>query len=259
VQQPFLADFTDLSRRLTPATEPLPRALTRLSNALEVGTPVVRSSVTLSQQTGKVFVSLEDLTRAPSTLLALKDARDSISVINPFANYVGPYQSVCNTAVYFWTGLSGDVAFQTANGSAQAALLKTDTLLQQDNKLGDLQDRPADIPANVDPRGATYPVGPPQPWEKQMTQPYGPAIDAQGNADCQTGQQGYQAGPFNGSPNRGDYDPSYKPANADPNNPSAIQDFDRNHAGGSRNVNANNNPGLSGPTFTGVDSLRDVP
>jgi hypothetical protein len=92
-----------------------------------------------------------------------------------------------------------------------------------------------------------------------MTQGYGPAIDAQGNADCQTGQQGYPAGPFNGTPNRGDYDPTYAPANADPNDPAAIQDFDRNHAGGSHNVNANNNPGLSGPTFTGVDSLRDVP
>src|SRR3712207_6760954 len=161
VNQPFLADFTDLSERLTPATEVLPRTLTNLSNALDVGTPVVRSSVTLSNETGRVFVALEDLASAPSTLLALKDTRDSISVINPFANYVGPYQSACNPAVSFLTGLSGDVAFETANGSAQAALLKSDTPSQQNNKLGDLQDRPADVPANVDPRGAEYPVGPP--------------------------------------------------------------------------------------------------
>src|SRR5918911_2547850 len=55
VQQPFLADFTDLSRRLTPAVAILPGALPRLNRALAIGTPVVRSSVTLSEQTSNVL------------------------------------------------------------------------------------------------------------------------------------------------------------------------------------------------------------
>jgi virulence factor Mce-like protein len=262
-QQPFLLEFTDLSRRLTPSTEVLPTALTRLSRALAIGTPVVRDTVTLNEETTKVFVALDELAEDPSTLLALRDARDAISVLNPLANYVAPYQTVCNNGVYFWTGLSGDVAFETANGSAQAALLKSDMNSEQDNKFGDLQDRPADIPANVDPRGAVYPAGPPdQPWEAQHTQAYGPAIDAQGNADCQTGQAGYTVGPLNGPSDRGDFDDSYKPATiSDPDNPdpAEVEEFNEQHAGGSHTVNQHNTPGLSGPTFHGVPHLRDVP
>jgi hypothetical protein len=263
VQQPFLADFADLSRRLTPSTEVLPTALTRLSRAFEIGTPVVRDTVTLNEETTKVFVALDELAEDPSTLLALRDARDLVSVLNPLANYVAPYQTVCNNAVYFWTGLSGDVAFETANGSAQAALLKSDMNSEQDNKFGDLQDRPADVPANVDPRGAHYPQPGPQeaPWEAQHTQGYGPAIDAQGNADCQTGQAGYPVGPLNGPANRGDFDDSYKAHSiSDPENPdpAEVEEFNENFAGGSHTVNQMNTPGLSGPTFHGVPHLRDV-
>ncbi|MEA2451206.1 MAG: phospholipid/cholesterol/gamma-HCH transport system substrate-binding protein [Thermoleophilaceae bacterium] len=259
VNQPFLADFTDLSRRFTPSVRVLPAALTRLSGALAVGTPVVRDTVTLNEQTTNVFNALRYLVRDPSTLLALRDGRDAVSVLNPFVNYVAPYQTVCNGAVYFFTGLQGDVGFETANGSAQAALLKLDGSSQQDNKLGDIQDRPADFPSNMDPRGAVVPPDQ-SPVEVQHTQAYGPAIDAQGNADCQIGQSGYPVGPLNGRVQRGNFDPSYKPASvADPTSSSQIQSFNNNQAGGSHTVNQMNTPGLMGPTFTGVPNLRDVP
>ena len=262
VQQPFLADFADLSTRFRPAVQELPRALPKLNSALAVGTPVVRQTVTLNEETGKVFDSLNYLVADPSTLLALRDARDTISVLNPFANYVAPYNTVCNYTNYFLTGLQGDVRFETSNGSAQAALLKSDTELEQDNKLGEFtSDRPADIPANVDPRGATYPGPDPQPWERQMGIAYGPAIDAQGNADCQIGQAGYPSGPLNGPITRGDYDPTYKSAtvpNAQ-NDPAAVEEFSNTRAGGSRTLDQNNLPGLRGTTRTGVEHLRDVP
>ena len=263
VQQPFLADFADLSQRLRPAAERLPSALPDLNSALRVGTPVVRDSVTLNQETAKVFESLDYLVRDPSTLLAIRDGRDAVAVLNPFANYVAPYQTVCNYGNYFLTGLQGDVSFQTTGGSAQAALLKSDTASEQDNKFGEFTaDRPADIPLNVDPRGAHYPQpGPePVPWQRQSTQAYGPAIDAQGNADCQIGQQGYISGPYNGSATRDDYDPTYRPATVDdPSNEQQVDEFSNNKAGSSRTVNDHNTPGLRGPTFTGVPHLRDVP
>ena len=263
VQQPFLADFADLSQRLRPAAADLPTALPRLNSALRVGTPVVRSSVTLNEETAKVFESLNYLVKDPSTLLAIRDGRDAVTVLNPFVNYVAPYQTVCNYANYFFTGLQGDVGFEVAGGSAQAAMLKSDTDSMQDNKFGEFTaDRPADIPLNVDPRGAVYPQPGPEevPWQRQATQAYGPAIDAQGNADCQIGQQGYITGPLNGSTTRGDYDPSYKPATvADPSDMEQVEEFSNNKAGASRTVNQHNTPGLRGPTYTGVPHLRDVP
>jgi hypothetical protein len=263
VQRPFLADFADLSRRLRPAAAELPTALPRLNSALRVGTPVVRSSVTLNRETAKVFESLNYLVEDPSTLLAIRDGRDAVTVLNPLANYVAPYQTVCNYANYFFTGLQGDVGFEVAGGSAQAAMLKSDTDSLQDNKFGEFTaDRPADIPLNVDPRGAHYPQpgGEDVPWQRQATQAYGPAIDAQGNADCQIGQQGYISGPFNGEVTRDDYDPTYAPATVeDPSDMQQVEDFSNDRAGSSRTVNAHNTPGLRGPTFTGVPHLRDVP
>jgi virulence factor Mce-like protein len=266
VQQPFLADFTDLSKRLQPATRVLPTALPKLNRALAVGTPVVRSSKKLNDETAKVFNALDDLVQNPNTLLALRDARDTISVLRPFANYVAPYQTVCNYGTYFFTGLSGDVGFTTANGSAQAALQKDDASSPQDNKLGDMGDRPADIPSNVDPHGAMYPTPAgtksDSPWEVQHAPAYPVAIDARGNADCEMGQRGFPTGPNNGPITRGNFDDSYNP-HAVPNaqtNFSGVQAFDANQAGGSHTANANNLPGpLHGPTFTGVPSLRDVP
>src|SRR3954462_5138206 len=81
VNQPFLADFTDLSRRFNPSVKVLPTALTRLSGALEIGTPVVRDTVTLNQETTKVFNSLRYLVHDPNTLLALRDGRDAVAVL----------------------------------------------------------------------------------------------------------------------------------------------------------------------------------
>jgi phospholipid/cholesterol/gamma-HCH transport system substrate-binding protein len=254
VQQPFLADFTDLSRRLRPSVQALPVELPRLNRALAVGTPVVRSSVSLNVQTRRVFVALDDLVRDPSTLLALRDARDAVGLLKPLLGYVAPFQTVCNDTVAYFTGLAGDVGFETTNGSAQAALLKLDGASQQDNKMGSYADRSADVPRNVNPHGAVYPDGTGSPWEAQHTMTYGPAIDAQGNADCQNGQTGYVTGPLNG-PTGG----RYPAASADPSDQSALNEFNAHHAGGSHTVNQMNLPGLSGPTFTGVKRLRDLP
>jgi virulence factor Mce-like protein len=265
VQQPFLADFTDLSKRLQPAARVLPTALPPLNRALKVGTPVLRASVTLNDETAKVFNALDDLVANPNTLLALRDARDAITVLRPFANYVAPYQTVCNYGTYFFTGLGGDVGFTTANGSAQAALQKDDTANPQDNKLGDQGDRPADVPSNVDPHGAKYPTpsnsAGESNWEVQHAPAYPVAIDAQGNADCEMGQRGFPTGPNNGPVTRGNFDSTYKPRGiGSATNFQQAQDFDARFAGGSHTANANNLPGpLHGPTFTGVKNLRDVP
>jgi hypothetical protein len=263
VQQPFLADFADLSDRLRPAAARLPTALPKLNSALRVGTPVVRSSVTLNEETAKVFESLNYLVRDPNTLLALRDGRDAVAVLNPLVGYVAPYQTVCNYGVYFFTGLQGDVGFETAGGSAQAALIKSDTDSEQDNKMGEwTNDRPPDVPLNVDPRGAKYPQpGPEQPpWQRMMGPAYGPAIDAQGNADCQIGQSGYPSGPLNGDVERGDFDPTYRPSTVeDPSDHEQVDEFNRHRAGGSRTANMHNFPGLRGTTFEGVPHLKDVP
>jgi virulence factor Mce-like protein len=77
-----------------------------------------------------------------------------------------------------------------------------------------------------------------QPLEAAHAQAYQPAIDGDGNADCQNGQNGY----LDRLITTGRYPPSPDPK----------------QGGGSHVVVDSDTPGLAGPTFKGVPNLRDV-
>jgi hypothetical protein len=96
-----------------------------------------------------------------------------------------------------------------------------------------------DVPASVDPN---HPPESPdgEPEASLHDQPRSPAIDAAGNADCQTGQFGFIDGPLPA-------DLRYPPSD------------DPNQLGGSHVVIANDTPGLAGPTYTGIRRLQDLP
>src|SRR4051812_6042061 len=102
VQRPFIIDFADLSRRLVPAANELPVALPRLNSALAVGVRVLPRTVTLDENTARVFLALDDLVREPATGMALTDLRDALGVLKPLINYVAPHQTVCNYTTYFF-------------------------------------------------------------------------------------------------------------------------------------------------------------
>jgi hypothetical protein len=99
----------------------------------------------------------------------------------------------------------------------------------------------------VDPAGDHYQV--------MHAEPYSPAVDAQGNADCQTGQYGYVNGPYNSA------DTKYPPADIKPGE--SFQDWENRAGGGSHTTSRNDHPGLSGPTFVGarlgIKNVKDVP
>ncbi len=236
VQRPFLADFADLSKRLRPAVAVLPSALPKLNSALKVGTPVQRDSVKLNERTTEVFNALKDLAADPNTLLGLKDLRATVTVTAPLLGFIAPYQTVCNYGTIWFNALGSHMSEDTANGTVLRTLVKSGTN-EQDNNWGDLgADRPADLQPGQDPR---HPPKDPQgnDFQAQHTQPYAPAIDAQGNADCQTGQFGFPRGPLNVP--QGRYGPGEN--------------------GGNFTVNAPDTPGLAGPTYTGRKSLKEVP
>ena len=249
VQRPFLVDFADLSRRLIPAADELPSALPKLNSALAVGTKVLPDTVTLNVNTEKVFVAIDDLVKDPNTGLALADLRDTLGVTKPLINYIAPYQTVCNYTTAFTTGLGQHQSEGVQNGTAERVLLKDDNRTQ-DNRFGTVfNDRPPDLPTGVDPTTATDEKG--DPLQVFHGGPYFPAIDAQGNADCQNGQFGYMDGPT-GS---GRY-AAHGPVQGDDGR---YTQFNRKFAGGSHTLYADNNPGLAGTTFRGAKNLRDVP
>jgi virulence factor Mce-like protein len=257
VQQPFLTDFTDLSHRLRPAVADLPHTLPALNTALKVGTPVLPQTVDLDQRTSRLFNALDDLANNPNTFLALQDLTKTVAVGAPLLTYVAPYQTVCNGTVYFLTGLGGHMSEDVKGGTIERVLVRDDNTSLQPGKLGSSSNwRPADVPSNVNPKTTKDALG--NYAEVQHGQPYAPAIDAAGNADCQTGQNGYPTGPLPapGTPEAGIYPPKSE-SGYNPGNPS--DEFSRNSAGGSHNVVAPNTPGLAGPTYKGVPNLKDVP
>jgi virulence factor Mce-like protein len=253
VQRPFLADFTDLSRRLRPAAQELPRSLPAVNAALRVGTPILPRTVELNERLAGATEELEDLFQNPATLLSLRDLEATMTVTRPAAEFIAPYQTVCNYFIYF--------AHPLGEHQSQLGMDKSGTVqnqgaksvnTQQPNNYGTIESsRNVDVPPGMDARGAKAPLdgsmGPPgEPLHRLQAPLYNPAIDAQGNADCQRGQEGYPNGPFTTG---GRYGPGLL--------------SDKVPTGGNAPVTDPDYPILSGGTFesieNGVDNLADVP
>jgi hypothetical protein len=246
VQQPFYADFADLSHRLRPAAQELPRSLPALNKALAVGTPVLPRTVDLNQRFEGVFGSLDDLFQNPNTLLTLRDLRTTLTVTKPAAQFIAPYQTVCDYGVYFIHAL-GEHQSQVSSdraGTLQNQLLKFVNMTQPNSYATTVSSRNVDIPPGMKARGAKDALG--QELHRLQAPLYGPAIDAQGNADCQRGQEGYPNGPLTTG---GRFGKGALP--------------DGTPAGGNASNTDNNYPILSGGTFKarelGIDNLKDVP
>jgi ABC-type transporter Mla subunit MlaD len=253
VQRPFLADFADLSRRLRPAARELPRSLPAINRAFAVGTPVLPRTVDMNERFEGAFEELHQLFDNPNTLLALRDLRTALTVTRPAIEFIAPYQTVCNYAIYFFHEL-GEHQSQVApdrSGTVQTGGVKEVNGQQPNAYSASETSRNVDVPPEQKARGAKSDgrYGPPgAPLHRLIAPLYNPAIDAQGNADCQRGQEGYPNGPFVTGGRYG---------------PGTLNDARQTPAGGNAPVVNPDYPILSGGTFKtrelGIDNLRDVP
>src|SRR5215204_6021250 len=196
VQRPFMTDFTDLTARLRPAARELPRSLPAINRAFAVGTPVLPRTVELNENLEKAFSEAEDLFQNPNTLLALKDLTTAVTVTGPAIQFIAPYQTVCNYLNYFIHPL-GEMqsvvqAGPTGGGTVLNQNMKIPNSHQQNNYGSTTGSRPWDILEGQKPQGAKDEQR--NPLLRMYAPPYPPAIDAQGNADCQLGQNGYPNG-----------------------------------------------------------------
>jgi len=238
VQTPFLARFAAVSRDLQPGTALLRTTLPLVNGALRAGVPAFRETPELGEDLEDLFKAAEDLGDNPNTLLALKDLRQAVHVTKPAIEFVAPYQTVCNYFNYFFNPLGTHQSSVVPGGAAERILAKlVDT--QQENSLGSTESqRPVDVPSDEDPQA--------EPAKQALhTQYGGPAIDSQGNADCQAGQTGY--------PNRLVSNPRYPPD-------SSAGGF---AGGGSHVVVDPRTPVPHGGTYKsrqlGINGLKDVP
>jgi hypothetical protein len=242
---------------LRPTVATLHRHLPIIDSALETGIPVLKRTPIMNDLTGKVFQALDDLAKQPQTMLALKDLHTTFNVARPLTEFVAPYQTVCNNATAFFTGLSTHISMGVANGTTEEIQVKSASHspdAQKHNYGSADSQRPADIPSNWDPQKALDREG--SHYQIFHGGPYAPAVDAQGNADCQTGQYGYIDGPWNINPK---YAPSSLPTTA---SQSEFNAWENSHGGGSHTSTRNDNPGLAGGTYVArnlrINNLSDV-
>ena len=233
VQRPFLADFADLSRRLRPAAQELPRSLPPLNAALAAGTDVLPRVPDLTEDLSGLFAELDDLGENPNTLLAIRDLETAIDVGKPAVQFVAPFQTVCNYATYFLNPLGTHISQPGGGGTVERILLKQASRSQPNALTSRNNSRPVDT--------ATPAVEGPNAPAALHTQYGGQAIDANGDADCGAGQTGYPTGRL-----------------------SANNRYGPNELGGMNVVTDPGNPGpRRGGTFKsrelGIDNVRDVP
>ena len=144
----------------------------------------------------------------------------------------------------------------TGGGTALNQNVKVPNSHQQNNYGSSTGSRPWDILAGQKPQGAKDAQG--NPLFRLYAPPYQPAIDAQGNADCQLGQNGYP----NGALSDGPY-PKGDVQDGSDEHGLPIPDKFGTGSNGAIVPDDNNLPGLSGGTYKsrelGIDNLADVP
>jgi virulence factor Mce-like protein len=234
-QQPFLRDTAAFGHDLNLATGELRRALPVINPALRTGIPVLHRVPELNTDLRDALGALHDLSAAPTTSIALRSLIGTVTTLNPTLRYLGPYVTVCNFWNYFWTFVAEQFSEESPTGSQQRALFQFAN--QQTNNVAQSN---ATGPAN----GQNVPPG--QDPEYLHAQPYGAAIDPQGNADCEAGQRGYPARLAKNAPSQ--YfvamDP-HTPGNQGPN----FKSFDdRSQPPKDRQLDTNHVP--AGETFT---------
>ena len=130
-----------------------------------------------------------------------------------------------------------------AGGTIQNQGIKLANLIQKNTPANTEAARPADVAPGQDPLTATNLLG---ALTRGYVTPYQPAIDAQGNADCQNGQNGYIRGPL---VDQGRYGTGTL--------------ADGTPTGGNFTVGTSDFPILSGGTYKAreleIDNLEDVP
>jgi virulence factor Mce-like protein len=217
-QRPFLADFADLNEKLVPGVRALRHALPTLNSALVVGRPVLEDTPPINKKLGGVFTELRNLVRQPQTKTSLLRLRETFDQAAPAAQFIAPFQTVCNYFGYWTTFFPEHLSQRDDVGYTQRV-----SIIGVPNgnpagapPLGSLPPFPSLPPplngTSPSPLGvAETPIGgysglqangingltgefQPRALPILHGNVYGPAVDSSGTPDCQTGQAGYLLG-----------------------------------------------------------------
>jgi ABC-type transporter Mla subunit MlaD len=193
-QRAFLRDFAVLSRELRPGVVDLRTTLPVLTEAIEVGTPVLRDLPATNARLRGVFRELDQLVSQPTTRLSLQRLDDTFDAAEPLAVYAVPAQTVCNNWNYFFTYFANAISEPDSIGYTYRQIVTGTPLpFEVESDIAGY----AGITASGRSVDGTF-----KPFELPIANvgPYMPS--GQQDADCQLGQRGYPLGaaPLPGQP-----------------------------------------------------------
>jgi virulence factor Mce-like protein len=143
-QRAFLRNSQSLFAELRPGIRSLRTAAPDLSRALQVGTPVLRRSVQLSNRLVPVFRSLERFANDPMVPLGIKRLRQTLTTLLPTLQYLEPVQTQCNYVYLWFRNVASLLSEGDVNGTWQRFIIVA--LPQGPNNEGGPSSAPADGP-----------------------------------------------------------------------------------------------------------------
>jgi virulence factor Mce-like protein len=176
--RPVLHSLAHTAGELRLAAAELRRSAPPLRRALASGITPLRESPALNRRLKGTFSALTALGRSPGAATGVSGLDETMTTMAPLTRFLGPYATVCNYWNYSWTYLSDHITDQDQTGEIERIRAKMSGGAQ--GGLGSF--------------GQAFPI------KGLHAQPYGAAIDAQGNADCESGQRGYPDHLANGFP-----------------------------------------------------------
>ncbi len=184
--RPFLTELAGLSDEVSGTAAALRRNLPAINSALAAGTPVLRRLPAFTDDLEGTLRATRDLAKSPTTDMTLAGLTSTMKTLNPTLRFAGPHVTVCNYFTYFWTFLSDHLSDEDATGTIQRIQVKGAPLTQHNSMAAFGATEPANG-GTVDPVQHTL-FGDAVNFHGQE---YGAAVNANGDADCESGQRGY--------------------------------------------------------------------
>ena len=167
--RPFLRSLANVSDDLRLAAGELRRSAPPIRSALASGITPLRQTPALNRRLDDTFEALTDLAQSPGSDTGVDGLTETMTTLRPLTRFIGPYITVCNYWNTSFTYLADHITDKVQGGGVQRIRAKMAS-------------------------GAQMPLsqfGASRPVRGLHAQAYGAAIDAKGDADCESGQRGY--------------------------------------------------------------------
>jgi virulence factor Mce-like protein len=114
---PVVGDLADIAVQLRPGSRRLPEASRRLAAALDSGTRVLRRTPELATPLEGTLRSLRRVSRDPAAAGSLRKLTETVDLLLPTLQYLGPGQTVCNMGAIFARNLGGTISQGDSSGN----------------------------------------------------------------------------------------------------------------------------------------------